>query len=85
MCYFDLTIYLLGKRKAHELSSESQVKSSQEKVKEKSPKKERLDFAYSIFISPPTHPTLNFSNTSRGPRRQWNTFLRSTQHLELKY
>ena len=36
---------------------QAKVKSSQEKVKEKSPKKERLDFADCMVISPPpTHP-----------------------------
>ena len=41
----------LQKRVAKKLSSESQVKSR--KSQRKKFKEERLDFAYSIFISPP--------------------------------
>ena len=44
------------------MNCQAKVKSSQEKVKEKSPKKERLDFAYTVWSSlhppnQPTHPT----------------------------
>ena len=64
---------------------QAKVKSrkSQKSKKKVKRERERLDFAYCMVISPPptTHPTLNFSNTSRGPRRQWNTFLRSSQLL----
>ena len=52
---------------------QAKVKSSQGQVKKKVKKKERrLDFADCIVTTPHHHPpptTLNFSNTSRGPRR----------------
>ena len=59
---------------------------TQGQLKKKVKKKERgLDFADCI-VTTPHHPppTLNFSNTSRGPRRHCNTFLRSYQHPLLK-
>ena len=74
--FFCITILKLG-----EINCQAKVKS---KSKKKS-KEERLDFPDCMVISPPpTHPTINFSNTSRGPRRQWNTFLRSSQHPLIK-
>ena len=70
-----------------ELSSESQVKSrkspkSKKKVMRK--RKTWLCLLYGHLSTTTTHPTINFSNTSRGPRRHCNTFLRSSQHPLLK-
>ena len=76
---------------------QAKVKSSQEKVKEKSQEKEEKDltlltvwsslhhhppyFLLCHTILPPMPPTLHFSKTSRGPRRQWNIFSASVRRL----
>ena len=65
----------------------------QAKVKTKSKVKSKLQrskdqkllwtFVYSIVISPP-HPTLNFSNTSRGPTPKCYTFLETSHDPRLR-
>ena len=53
---------------------------SQEKVKEKVKEKKDLTLltVWSSLHHPPTHPTINFSNTSRGPTTKFYTFLETS-------
>ena len=60
------------------LSSESSSQSQVQSSKFKGQKVKDLDFPYSIVISPPHHPTVNFSGIFRGPTTKCYTFLETS-------